>query len=305
VGLEKSDDAGVYRLTPELAVIQTVDFFTPIVDDPRDFGRIAATNAFSDVYAMGGRPITAMNIACFPVKTLPMEVLREVLAGGLDTIRAADAVLIGGHSVDDPELKYGLCVTGTIHPDEVRANTDAKAGDRLVLTTPSGTGIIATAVKREAASPEAAEEVARSMMTLNRTAAEVMQRVGVNACTDVTGFGLMGHALEMAEGSNLALEIEARAVPLFSQTLAYAEQKMVPGGSTENRKYFGGKVTWAGDKDELLDLVLFDAQTSGGLLIAVPEDRADRLVQNLRDEGVAAVAVIGSCKPGTPGIELR
>ncbi len=286
VGWETSDDAGVIRLREDLALIQTVDFFTPIVDEPRAFGRIAAANALSDVYAMGGRPLTAMNLVCFPRDKLPKEVLREILLGGIETVHEAGALLVGGHSVNDSELKYGLSVTGVVHPQHIVTNRGARPGDRLVLTKPLGTGILSTAIKGKLLGPDAEREVVRWMATLNRDASEAMQEVGVSACTDITGFGLLGHALEMAAASGVEIRLWASRVPLLPQALDMARVGMVPGGSFANRKYCEKSVMTEEGVDPLLVDCLADAQTSGGLLIAVPEGRADALHRALEKRAV-------------------
>jgi selenide,water dikinase len=286
VGRGTADDAGVFRVTPDLALIQTVDFFTPIVDDPETFGRIAAANALSDVYAMGGRPLTAMNIVCFPRKSLPLDVLRRVLLGGLETVRRAGALLVGGHSVEDPELKYGLSVTGIVHPDRVVTNAGARPGDRLILTKPLGTGILATAVKGGMAPAEAEAEAVRWMTTLNRDAAEAMQEVGVHACTDVTGYGLLGHGLEMANASGVTIELHAGRIPIMSGVRDMASMGMIPGGTFANRKFCERAVTAGEGLDALVLDLLADAQTSGGLLIAVAGDRVEALHEALERRGV-------------------
>jgi len=292
-GVERAEDAGVYRLNDELALVQTLDFFTPIVDDPYAFGQVAAANALSDVYAMGGRPLTAMNIVCFPVKTMDISVLKQILAGGLDKIREAGVVLIGGHSVDDQELKYGLSVTGTIHPARVVLNSGARADDKLILTKPLGTGIINTAAKGGAAGKEVIDTTIRCMSTLNRTASELMIEAGVNACTDVTGFGLLGHACEMIEGANVSMVFYSTAVPLLPKAREFAIMGLVPGGTYRNKEFRSHMVEVAGDIPDDLLLILFDAQTSGGLLISIPPTRAERLLQRLHNGGVAEAAIIG------------
>jgi selenide,water dikinase len=300
VGLGTSDDAGVLRVREDLALIQTLDFFTPIVDDPRTFGRIAATNALSDVYAMGGTPLTAMNIVCFPRKSLPLEVLREILRGGLEILEQAGALLVGGHSVEDPELKYGLSVTGTVHPNRVVKNAGARPGDRLILTKPLGTGVLATAIKGGLASSEAEAEAVRWMTTLNREAAEAMQEVGVHAATDITGFGLLGHALEMARASGVSMEFFASRVPLLSSARDLASLGMVPAGSFANRRFCERAVTVdAGVEPLLLDL-LADAQTSGGLLLSVAADRVALLHDALERRGVPhpEVGLVSAAGPG-------
>jgi selenide,water dikinase len=286
VGQGHADDAGVIRVREDLALIQTVDFFTPIVDDPRTFGRIAAANSLSDVYAMGGKPLTAMNIVCFPRRSLPLDVLRDVLLGGLDVMRQAETLLVGGHSIEDPELKYGLSVTGTVHPDRVVTNAGARIGDRLILTKPLGTGVLATAVKGGMAPPDAEAEAVRWMTTLNRDAAEAMQEVGVNACTDITGFGLLGHALELASASGVSLEFCASRIPLIPEARDLASVGMIPAGSFANRKFCERAVMVDDGVDSLLVDLLADAQTSGGLLIAVDPDRAETLHQALGRRGV-------------------
>lgn len=293
VGRETSDDAGVYRLRDDLALIQTLDFFTPIVNDPYRFGQIAAVNALSDIYAMGGTPLTAMNIVCFPKKTLDKSVLKEILKGGLEKIHEAGALLVGGHSVDDVELKYGLSVTGLIHPDRVMTNANARPGDRLILTKPIGTGIIATALKGKFASKEAEETMISVMVESNRIGAEVMQEVGAHACTDITGFGLLGHALEMAQASHCGMVLFASQVPVIPQALEYAQMGMVPGGTHANRNFCRHSVSAdPGIPSYLLD-ILSDAQTSGGLLISVAQDRASLLLQQLNEKGLREASLIG------------
>jgi len=291
--MERAEDAGVYRLTDELALVQTVDFFTPIVDDPYDFGRIAVVNALSDVYAMGGKPLTALNVVCFPRDTMDISILRDVLRGGLDMIHEAGVILLGGHTVDDPELKYGLAVTGTIHPAKVVHNNGAKPGDKLILTKPLGTGIISTAIKRGTASKAAITRIVKSMTTFNRTASEAMLAVGVNACKDITGFGLLGHAAEMIEGTNVGMVIESAAVPVFPEAKDYAESGMVPGGLHRNRDFRKNMVDIESNVPQYLQDILFDPQTSGGLLIAVPKVKTSRLLKRLHSEGVAEATFIG------------
>jgi len=295
----------VYKISDEVALIQTIDFFTPIVDDPYWFGQIAAANAFSDVYAMGGRPLTAMNVVCFPVKEMPISVLQEILRGGLNKIKEAGAVLVGGHSVEDPELKYGLSVTGIVHPDRVIKNQGARPGDRLILTKPLGTGIINTAIKAGLAEEETVKKVTRTMATLNRDASEAMQEVGVNACTDVTGFGLLGHACEMIEGTEVGMVIYASKVPYFPEAEEFANMGLVPGGTHRNKEFRGRMVDISrGISPPVVD-ILFDAQTSGGLLISVPEERAEELLRNLKQRGVEA-ALIGEVTSEHPGrIEVK
>jgi selenide,water dikinase len=286
VGRETSDDAGVIRVREDLALIQTMDFFTPIVNDPREYGRIAAANALSDVYAMGGRPLTAMNVVCFPRDEIPMEVLKEILMGGIEVVHEAGALLVGGHSVSDPELKYGLSVLGVVHPDQVVTNAGAQPGDRLILTKPLGTGILATAIKGRTLPVEAEREAVRWMTTLNRDAAEAMQAVGVHACTDITGFGLLGHTLEMAVASAVEIQICASRVPVLPAALEMGRMGMIPGGTFANRKYCERSISLENGVDPLLIDCMADAQTSGGLLIAVQEERAERLHEALEDRGL-------------------
>jgi selenide,water dikinase len=294
VGLEKADDAGVYQLSDELALVQTVDFFSPIVDDPYLFGQVAAANALSDVYAMGGQPLCAMNIVCFPSKTMDIGVLREVLRGGLDKLHEAGAALAGGHSVDDAELKYGLSVTGTVHPRRFWQKRGARAGDRLLLTKALGTGVIASAIKRGQASLESVEAAARSMTALNRRAMELLLEGEVHACTDVTGFGLLGHACEMLEpsSSSVGFRIASGAVPVLPGALEYLARGLKPGGLRRNREYRAAQVRFEPSVSEEVAELLFDPQTSGGLLAAVPEQRAQELLERCRSEGMAA-ALIG------------
>jgi selenide,water dikinase len=290
--LEKADDAGVYKLTDDLAIVQTVDFFTPIVDDPYTFGQIAVANALSDVYAMGGKPLTALNIVCFPIKTLDISVLRDILRGGIDKMREAGVVLVGGHSVEDPELKYGLSVTGTVHPNRVLTKGGARPGDKLLLTKPIGTGIISTAVKGGMASDQVIKAVAQSMAALNKTASEVMLQVGVNACTDITGFGLLGHACEMIQDSRIGLRIHSASVPIFPETIELARMGMIPGGTYRNKEFRSKMVDSAGIADVMLD-ILFDPQTSGGLFVSVSADKASLLLARLKDAGVIDAAIVG------------
>ena len=270
VGLETGDDAGVVRLDDQTALIQTLDFFTPIVDDPFVFGQIAAANALSDVYAMGGRPLCAMNIVCFPQQDMDIAVLTGILKGGLLKIHEADALLVGGHSINDKEIKYGLSVTGVVHPDKVLANRGAQAGDVLVLTKPLGTGIVSTAVKKKAASDESLQASLDLMTTLNRKAAESLSGLIVHACTDVTGFGLLGHLAEMIEDSEVGARINSAAVPVLPGVEEYCRKKLMPGGLFRNRDFRAGMVEMGAAVPQFLQDVLFDPQTSGGLLVALP-----------------------------------
>jgi selenide,water dikinase len=291
--MERAEDAGVFKLTEDIALVQSVDFFTPIVDDPFDFGRIAVANALSDVYAMGGRPLTALNVVCFPKDNMDLSILRGVLRGGLNMMHEAGVILLGGHTVDDPELKYGLAVTGTIHPAKVVHSNTARPGDRLILTKPLGTGIISTAIKRGAASKEVIARIVESMTALNRTASELMLDVGVSACKDVTGFGLLGHAAEMVEGTAVGFIIDSSAVPLFPETKEYYDMGMVAGGLERNRDYRKDMVDMDSGVPQYLQDIFFDPQTSGGLLIAVPKTKAIRLLKKLHAAGVTEAVIIG------------
>lgn len=276
IGFDTSDDAGVYRLTAECALVQTVDFFTPIVDDPTTFGAIAAANALSDVYAMGGRPLSALSILAYPAKG-DLQDLQQILLGGAEKMREAGCVILGGHSIADDEIKFGYAVTGTIHPLSVKANAGARVGDALVFTKKIGTGIIATALKRGMAAAEHVEAAIESMLTLNRRACEAMLAFDVHACTDVSGFGLLGHAREMAVASDVTLEIGARTVPFLPGAVEYARLGTLPGGLKNNREFVSPAVEGSSEFDDLL----YDPQTSGGLLIALPEADATQLVATL------------------------
>jgi selenide,water dikinase len=269
VGLERADDAGVYKITDDIAIIQTVDFFTPIVDDPYWFGQIAVANALSDVYAMGGEPRTAMNLVGFPLKKMDISILRQILQGGLDKMREANVVLVGGHSVEDDELKYGLAVTGFVHPERILLKTGLAPGDRLILTKPLGTGIINTAIKGGLASDAIINKVSRVMATLNKDAAEIMLEYPVHACTDITGFGLLGHISEMVAGSAVGVRIMADRLPVFPEASEYAAMGLIPAGMYKNREYYDSKVKISPVVDQLVQDLLFDPQTSGGLLIGV------------------------------------
>jgi selenide,water dikinase len=293
VGLETSDDAGVYQLNDEVALVQTVDFFTPIVDDPFTFGQIAVANALGDVYAMGGTPLTGMNLVAFPMKTLPPSILRDILLGGLSKMKEAGVALVGGHSIEDPEIKYGLAVTGVIHPNKILSNAKATAGDKLVLTKPLGTGIISTALKAGMASEEAIRKSVESMGTLNRTASEWMKKLGAHACTDITGFGFIGHALEMATASQVGMVVQAKAVPVFPEAMEYAKLGLIPGGAYSNRDFFSCRVEIGSGVSPLLADIFYDPQTSGGLLISLPSDVAEELVSTLKKEKGIGSWIVG------------
>lgn len=280
VGIETSDDAAVYKLNDDTALIQTLDFFTPVVDDPYTFGQIAAANSLSDVYAMGGKPLVALNIVCFP-SCLPIEVLGEILNGGASKVIEAGAVVIGGHSVDDNEPKYGLSVTGTVHPDKILKNCGSKPNDVVILTKPLGTGIINAAIKGEIASEEAYKNAVEVMTTLNKYAGEIITKYPISACTDITGFGLMGHGYEMAAGSNVTLSLYKKRIPFIKEAEEYAKMGLVPAGAYNNKNYLKGKYrlenveTWMED-------ILFDPQTSGGLLITCSETDAVSIMEEMK-----------------------
>ena len=300
VGITTCDDAGVYKLSDELALVQTVDFFTPIVDDPYAFGAIAAANALSDIYAMGGRPLTALNLLAYPVSALDPETVAEILRGGADKLQEAGVVVVGGHTIDDTEPKYGAAVTGTIHPQRIVTNAAAQPGDLLVLTKPLGTGIISTAIKAARAPADVVAAAVESMVRLNAAAATAMLEVGVHAATDVTGFGLLGHLREMLAASGVGAELHAAAVPVLPGTLDLLAQGHVPGGSRRNLDAVRAWITIAPAVPAHVPLLLADAQTSGGLLIAAAANRAAQLQAALQAHGTPA-AVIGRLTPDHPG----
>jgi selenide, water dikinase len=293
VGTETSDDAGVYRLRPDLAIVNTVDFFTPIVDDPYLFGQIAATNSLSDVYAMGGEPRTAMNIVCFPKGKMDIEILGQILKGGADKVKESGAVVIGGHSIIDEEIKYGMAITGVIHPDKIFRNVGVQEGDALVLTKPLGTGIISTALKKGKASKESIDAAVQSMVTLNATASKVARKFTVHACSDVTGYGILGHALGMASGSSVTLIVESAKLPLLHRAPRLAEKGYITGGCKRNREYLQDKITIDKSIREGIVEVAIDPQTSGGLLIAIAKRQAAKLVEELHAAGVMDAAEVG------------
>jgi selenide,water dikinase len=307
VGTETSDDAGVFRLRKDLAIVNTVDFFTPIVDDPYVFGQIAAANALSDVYAMGAEPTTALNIVGFPKGKLELDVLVALLNGGAERVREAGAVVIGGHTLIDDELKYGLAVTGVIDPRRVVRNVGVRPGDALVLTKALGTGIITTALKQRKAPRASITAAVQSMVALNRAASTIMRRHGVHACSDVTGFGLLGHGLEMAQGSDVTITFDAAALPVLPGAVRLAEKGLLTGGCKRNRAYLeeDGKVAINPSVRAGLVEVAFDPQTSGGLLIAVPRTRAPKLVAALSKGGVAVAAVVGFAAARADGTWVR
>jgi selenide,water dikinase len=301
VGLEVSDDAAVFRVSDDVAVIQTLDFFTPVVDDAYDYGAIAAANAMSDVYAMGGEVVVALNICGFPTD-LPHEVISEILRGGAEKVVEAGAALAGGHTVDDKEPKYGLSVMGLVHPDEILTKGGARPGDVLVLTKPLGVGIITTALKAEVADSDDVLGAVKSMAKLNRRAAQLVQRIGVNACTDVTGFSLLGHGQEMAERSGASLRFHVNQIPFLPGALRYADEWLFPGGTCKNQQAFGEQVSFSPSISEEMQQLLFTPETSGGLLVAVPATRAAELADVFAGEG-EDFWVIGEAVEGE-GIEV-
>jgi selenide,water dikinase len=302
VGYGGNDDAGVYLLREDLALVATVDFFTPIVDDPFDFGRIAATNALSDVYAMGGRPLTALNIVAFP-EDLDLEILTRILEGGSSVARSAKVAVIGGHTIKDAEPKYGMAVTGVVDPRRIVTNAAALAGDVLVLTKPLGTGVLTTALKRGAIAAPELEEAIRAMTTLNDVAADALLAAGAQAATDVTGFGLLGHANNVARASNVRIVFDAKAVPFMSRVLELIEAGMVPGGTRHNAETHAEFTEFAPSVPDAVRIGLSDAQTSGGLLISIARERVAALVRDLQERGTLA-AVVGEVREGA-GIEVH
>jgi len=303
-GAETFDDAGVIRISDEVALVQTVDFFPPIVDDPRDYGRIAAANSLSDVYAMGGEPLSALNIVAFPRKKLALEVLGEILAGAAETMTEANTALLGGHSVD-AELLFGLAVTGTVHPGKIVKNGGARPGDRLVLTKPLGMGAISTGMQREKAEEAEIRAAVESMAALNAAAAAAIRAVGVHAATDITGFGLMGHGTELAEASGVTLRLDASRLPFAIGARRLAERGILSGGSNRNRGFLGEKIAVEEGVPGDIVALAFDSETSGGLLIAVAAEKSDALVSACRERGTSCAAVIGEVLPREPGTTIR
>jgi selenide, water dikinase len=304
VDASTGDDAAVYAISEDRALVATTDFFTPIVDDPYDFGRIAAANALSDIYAMGGRPLFALNLVAFPRELLDRDILGEIMRGGSDIALQAGIAIIGGHSIEDKEPKYGLCVIGEVDPRYMVRNVGSQPGDLLVLTKPIGTGVITTAAKKDAASAEVIAEAVRSMTTLNRPAAECMLRVGANAATDVTGFGLLGHLAGMLRASGVAARIRAGLVPLLTQARELAAAGHIAGGTRRNLTDIDPIISWDPEITEVDKLLLCDAQTSGGLLISVPAENADTLIDALRAAPTHAAAIIGDIRSGEPHIDV-
>ena len=305
IGFDTADDAGVYRLGPDLALVQTVDFFTPIVDDPYTFGQIAATNALSDVYAMGGRPISALSILGFPNNGGDLDVLEAIVQGGLAKMQEAGCAVIGGHSIGDDEIKFGYAVTGLVNPERVWANACARPGDRLVLTKLLGTGVISTALKKGAASPSALQAATESMSTLNQRASEIAREFAVHAATDITGFGLLGHAREMAVGSKVSLVIDSSRVGLLPEALEYARQGFLPGGLGRNSEFVGGCVEFDPGVPEQVRNLLFDPQTAGGLLFSVDKEDSPRLLAGFKEASIFSEEIGEVLPPTHPLIRVR
>jgi selenide, water dikinase len=299
--MESLDNAGVYKLRDDLAIIQTVDFFTPIVDDAYTFGKIAVANSLSDVYTMGGKPITALNLVSFPSKKLDISVLKEILRGGAEKMEEAGVILMGGHSIDDPELKYGLSVTGVVHPDRMITNGGSRPGDKLILTKPLGTGIINTAIKSGDATQDTVDKISRQMATLNKTASQVMQEVGVNSCTDITGFGFLGHIIQMAANSGVCLRVYSDKIPYYPEAAKFAAVGLCPAGLYRNRDFYLNSVSFAASVPEYMHDILFDPQTSGGLFMSVPAAKAEMLLERLKGAGVEEAAIIGEAVENPKG----
>ncbi len=293
VGFNAVDDCGVYKLTDDLALVQTVDYFPPVVDDPYDFGAIACANSLSDIYAMGGKPISALNIVGFPSNKLPLEVLEEILKGGSFKAKEAEVSIIGGHTIKTKEPLYGMSVTGVIHPQKIVKNSGAEVGDALILTKPLGIGIITTALKQGKISSDVEKNVTEIMTTLNKNASEAMVEVGIKACTDITGFGLLGHLWELCSSSGVGAKIYLSRIPTIKEVWDFASKKIIPGGTLANLKFVEDKVVWEERISEDAKIVLTDAQTSGGLLICCPEDKKERLLDLLKEKNVSNYNIIG------------
>lgn len=285
VGFETSDDAGVYKLNDQTALVQTVDFFTPVADEPEIYGQVAAVNSLNDIYAMGGTPLTALSIVCYPQKG-DWDVLGEILLGGQKALNAENVVVLGGHSVDDQEIKFGYAVTGIVEPKRVMKNSESKPGDLLILTKPIGTGVISTGIKFEKASEQAKQAAIKNMTTSAREASKVMQEVGARACTDITGFGLLGHAFEIAKASNVTFEIDSEKIPLLPDVLDLIEQRMLTRGDRNNRQYVGETVNFEDNISREMQSALFDPQTAGGLLISLDEEKSERFLGEIKDARV-------------------
>lgn len=307
VGLDHHDDSAVYQLREDLAVVQSLDFFTPIVDDPFTFGQIAAANALSDIYAMGATPVTALNIVGFPVDRMDKDILKAILQGGISKVEEAGATLVGGHSIKDDEVKYGLSVTGTVHPDQLISNQGARVGDRLILTKALGTGIIATALKQQRAGDEEIKAMTASMTALNRVGGEIIPRFKVHAMTDVTGYGLIGHLMEILDASDVAAELDSSALPLLPRARHWADEGALPGGLKANRKYYSKWIHFSDSVPESLRWLVCDPQTSGGLLICVAESDAANLSAAIQATGTLAqdIGVIQESTEATLAITLR
>jgi selenide,water dikinase len=293
VGFETSDDAGVFRLNDQMALVQTVDFFTPIADEPENYGKIAAINSLNDIYAMGGEPLTALSIVCYP-QTGDWNVLGEIMIGGQKELNKENVVVLGGHSIDDQEIKFGYAITGLIHPEKIIKNSGAKVGDALVLTKPIGTGVISTGIKFNKASEQAKKEALKIMTTSAKQASKLMQKLGANACTDITGFGFLGHAFEVAKASNVTFTIESKRIPLLPDILELIRQKMLTRGDKNNRAYIGENVKFKENITNEMQSALFDPQTAGGLLISLELDKAKKFVQEVKgSEIVGKVKSLG------------
>lgn len=293
VGTSTADDAGVYKISETEAIIMTVDFFPPIVDDPYTFGQIAAANALSDVYAMGGTPLIGLNIACFPPKGMPLSLLSDVLRGGQEKMLEAGALIVGGHTVKDPELKYGIALTGIIQIKNIKTNAGAQPGDQVILTKPLGTGIISTALKRNKANPEDVEFIMKQMAELNKIPSEIMVKHGAGAATDITGFALIGHAQEVAEYSGMTIRINAQSVPLIPNALKYSREDFIPGGLNDNRDNYQPNVNYEREIPTELDNLLYDPQTSGGLLIFAPPEKTKLMLAEIKAAGIEKASIIG------------
>jgi selenide, water dikinase len=291
--IERLDDAGVYQISKTVALIQTIDFITPIVNDPYSFGLIAAANSISDVYTMGGTPITAMNVVCFPSDKLDIGILREILRGGLDQMNAAGVAMMGGHSVKDNEMKYGLSVTGVVHPDKLITNSGTQIGDSLVLTKALGAGVMSTALKNRLVDDAAFEPVRQSMASLNKTAAELMIDMEAHACTDITGFGLIGHASHLIQEGETGIELDFAGLPFFPEVMGFLKKDVAPGGLGRNRAFYAPQVEFKGRVPQYKRNILFDPQTSGGLLISLPPQKAEKMVKKLHQQGIASAAIVG------------
>ncbi len=293
VGLNSFDDAGIYKITDDIALIQTVDIFTPIVDNPYDYGKISAANSLSDVYAMGGKPISALNIIGFSEKKISIETAAKILSGAIDKTNEADCPIVGGHTIIDEDLKFGLSVTGIVHPDKIVTNSNAKAGDKLILTKPLGMGILSTTLRAGKLSDGIIKKITEIMSQLNKTAGETMVLFGANSATDITGFGLLGHAYKMAEASSVSIVLYADKIPYIPETAEMADKGFIPGGTIKNKKFLKTHVTFSDNISENERLIFFDAQTSGGLLISIAQDSADGLLKALHDKGIIDAAIIG------------